>query len=528
MGKQIVVCMDGTWNDPTERTNVYKIFQMLPGNETRVERNDTIRTHLRKQGQDSIGFYLEGVGAKGRRQGPLGGGFGIGTHSRIIDAYLLVSGAYNPGDKIWIFGFSRGAWSARSLAAFISGMGLVEKSTIPNAAAKDAEYAWTQLKLGKGLTGDEYWKGKDIQPIKLVGVWDTVGALGIPFFNGVKVFDKLESLLFDFADLNLSPRVEHGRQALAIDESRVDFTPTHWNPRSGIVEVWFPGVHGDVGGGYTSTGLSDGGLRWMVDEVNALDAGLALSTHELGSMFRPNPLEDRHDEAQEVVWKLRPRKPREISGNALLSSSVFERLQGRQDYRPLALQHISNCQSYFKNIQLPVAEKIQPSHESLPVIRLERGEECECQVFALKWWNATGVRVKKGEAYRVIADGVWTDKSPPAVDGKGYPSTGLALKLFERSRRCQEADWFTLIAAVHAKMDLEIKNPMSSNFFTGEIESIVRQVGRIDEESQLKATGVAGELSVERDGYLYFFANDSAFAYGNNSGFLDVSVRRVL
>src|SRR5574337_1489010 len=210
--------MDGTWDDPTQRTNVYKLFRMLPGDDVCSSDLGPVRSHLIKQTQDSTVFYLEGVGANGRHQGVLGGAFGVGLHDPVIDAYVLVSQCYAAGDKIWIFGFSRGSCSARSLAGLATGAGLLDDPAEDDATQR-AETLWLQFKnRGAGARGDAYWAGKDPRPIRLVGVWDTVGALGIPLFNGMRAIDRLERQLFDFADLNLSPRVQSGFHGLARSE----------------------------------------------------------------------------------------------------------------------------------------------------------------------------------------------------------------------------------------------------------------------------------------------------------------------
>ena len=275
MSKNIVICMDGTWNDPTERTNVYKLFQALDaGPETAVADHPTFGRHSHRIDGELAAYYIEGVGAKGKSQGILGGALGIGLHERVLHAFLLASNTYQPGDKLWIFGFSRGAWSARSLAGFISTAGLFSPQEAQSGGSfVNANNIWHQTKIKGALDrGKEFWDKNDATPIQLVGVWDTVGALGIPFFNGIRAFDQMEKHLFDFADLQLSNRVKHGRHALAIDEQRKDFEPTLWHPRDdgSIKQVWFPGVHADIGGGYPEAGLSDIALHWMIDEVVAL------------------------------------------------------------------------------------------------------------------------------------------------------------------------------------------------------------------------------------------------------------------
>jgi uncharacterized protein (DUF2235 family) len=148
MTKEIVVCMDGTWNDPIEQTNVYRLFQMLPGDEQQVDENGPIRSHLIKHSDQVAAFYLESIGNGGRTQGLLGGTQGIGLHDSMIDAYLLISQVYQRGDKIWLFGFSRGAWAARSLGEFIARSGLIPATDADDGAADQAEKIWLNYKEG--------------------------------------------------------------------------------------------------------------------------------------------------------------------------------------------------------------------------------------------------------------------------------------------------------------------------------------------------------------------------------------------
>jgi uncharacterized protein (DUF2235 family) len=525
MARNIVVCMDGTWNDPTERTNVYKLFHMLAGNEIEISEQGAIRSHLLKASQDLKAFYLEGVGANGRSQGVIGGSLGIGLHDRVIDAYLLVSQCYVEGDKIWVFGFSRGSWSARSLAGLIASAGLLENPSEKDAAQR-AEIQWMEFKYQRaGATGDAYWAGKDQQPIRLVGVWDTVGALGIPLFNGLRAINQLERQLFDFADTNLSPRVQFGAHALSIDETRFDFTPTLWNARDGVEQVWFAGVHADVGGGYGHTGLSDLALQWMADRVNRLSARIQLDTAVLGSSFKPDPMQDRHDEARKTIWKLRPRRPRTLSADASLHPSVQTRLAGRKDYRPEALKTVAACAPFFAAGAVVLEEKLLPIKEILPTTHLDPGKSCDVDVFAQNWWNATGLEVRVGESYRIEASGSWIDRENK-TEADGYASSSSILRVLEGSRRVETANWFALIAAIYGDPSLEARNPDSGNFVTGNMESLRKGVGDVDAKSQLTVVGRCALLETKVDGYLYLFANDSAFAYSNNSGFLSVRVLR--
>ena len=528
MTKQIVVCMDGTWNDPVEHTNVYRLFQMLPGEERQIEETGPIRSHLVKNSDQVIAYCFESIGRGGRARGLLGGTQGIGLHDCMIDAYLLVSQVYQSGDKIWLFGFSRGAWAARSLGAFIARSGLIPAVHADDDDAADkAEKIWLDYKEGRGMKrGGRFWKHHDETPIRMIGVWETVGELGVPLFNGLRLADRDELRFLRFADRELSPRVEHGRQALAIDEHRADFTPTPWAEREGVKQVWFAGAHADVGGGYENHGLSDIALEWMMQEINDLDAGLQLAPDQLSEALAPDSLEDRHDETRGPVWRTRPSKARKIPDAAELHPSVVQRLRERADYRPKALEDIPVCTDFYLDEAPRPDETLQPEREALPFRKLPVDGSTCFPAYAHKWWNASGVEVDVGERYRIEASGAWIDKEIHA-GADGYESKAWLLHLAEGSRRMEERPWFSLVAAIHPRPDLEANNPDSENMLTGLIESTISGVARIDDESCLLATPDGCEIEIVEPGFLYFFANDSPFSYGNNHGFLSVEVTRL-
>jgi glutathione S-transferase len=528
MAKQIVVCMDGTWNDPVARTNVCRLFEMLPGDERLVEEDGPIRSHLVKRGDALAAFYLESIGNGGRTQGLLGGMQGIGLHDCMIDAYLLVSQVYERGDKIWLFGFSRGAWAARCLGGFIARSGLIPAANADDDdAADEAEKVWLNYKEGRGMKrGGRFWGHNDETPIRMIAVWDTVGELGVPEFNGLHLVDRDELRYLKFTDRELSPRVEYGRQALAIDEERADFPPTLWEEREGIKQVWFPGAHGDVGGGYDNHALADAALEWMVQEVNDLSAGLHFAPGQLKQAFAPDPLQDRHDETRGLVWRTRPSKERKIPDNAALHPGVLQRLRERADYRPKALADVAACVEFYQDDRPPLEERLQQEREDLPFRKLPVDGTTRFPAYARKWWNASGIEVDAGEKYRIQASGTWVDQGTPA-GADGYESTAWLSHLAEGSRRLQDCPWFSLVAAIHPLPDLEANNPDSENMITGLIESAINGVARIDEESTLVATPHGCETEIVEPGFLYFFANDSAFSYGNNTGFLMVEVTRL-
>lgn len=269
MPKNIIVCTDGTWNHPAADdvasqdftpadTNVYKLFALLAG-ETQV-RSPTTRVK-RLQGQ--VAVYDDGVGADGIwAVRVVEGATGAGLELKLRDCYQFVSEQYEAGDRLYLFGFSRGAFTARSLGGMLTRCGVPAPSCFNDACAS---HAFDVYRRNSAAVTAQFWKDYRSQDvaIEVIGVWDTVGALGIP----ISLFSPLDHLLFRFYDTALHPNVRFGYHALAIDEKRESFTPTLWDAREGIEQVWFAGVHADIGGGYNETGLSDLTLAWMLTKV---------------------------------------------------------------------------------------------------------------------------------------------------------------------------------------------------------------------------------------------------------------------
>lgn len=267
--RRLVVCFDGTWNSPDqgdEPTNVVKLVRAI--------RNlGPLRT-------DQVVFYDKGVGTAGRWDRLKGGLFGSGLEDNVVDGYRFLANNYEPGDEIYVFGFSRGAYTARSLAGFVGAVGLFHPVCLGGALRKalDIKYEHIpkQQKLDRiaALPGLRRHEGVRIT---CVGVFDTVGARGIPGKLGYKYTRHL----YEFNDVQLSPQIDVALHALAIDEKRGPFQPTLWEYEEGertlpagqvVEQVWFPGVHSNVGGSYTDTGLSDIALQWMVRRVQTLTA----------------------------------------------------------------------------------------------------------------------------------------------------------------------------------------------------------------------------------------------------------------
>lgn len=304
MPKQIVYCADGTWNNPTQNhdedhtsdpTNVYKLFMNLAGEPTAEslrEADEQEKFLVENGAMVQAAKYIHGVGdSRNPIVKLLGGAFGAGLIKRVVRGYTFISRHYEAGDEIHITGFSRGAYTARALAGLIASQGLLIKTltTDKELAYRKGAQAWyryrqsslasrpTALAHLSEITADlpaflssRSLKDDELIPVNRIGtvaVWDTVGAMGIPEFSS----DKRRVDAFKFADTKLSNKVGRGFHAVALDERRVDFAPTLWEPAANVVQVLFPGAHSDVGGGYPTanneSGLSDGALKWMSERM---------------------------------------------------------------------------------------------------------------------------------------------------------------------------------------------------------------------------------------------------------------------
>lgn len=278
--KRLVVCCDGTWNNADSRgaeTNVSRIARAVRGS---------------SGGTQQVTLYLRGVGSTGiALQKLVGGAFGEGVDDNIRSAYMFLAQNYEPGDAIFLFGFSRGAFTARSLAGFIGACGLLKRQSLGDLAA-----AWTYYRTAPHRSPEDFCRtcpsdAHVAVDIAFLGVWDTVGALGIPG----TMLNELTARDTQFHDTRPSRIIRTGRHALAVDEHRDEFEPTLWTgtqpPGCDIRQVWFAGAHSDVGGGYQDRRLADIPLRWMADE--AARAGLLLDEAMLPAA--QDPLAPQHE-----------------------------------------------------------------------------------------------------------------------------------------------------------------------------------------------------------------------------------------
>ena len=265
--KRIVICADGTWNirDQVDK----KTNKRRPTNVTKVARAILPRA---ADGVDQVVVYHDGVGTEGGLDRYTGGGFGHGIEDNVRSLYRSILYNYAPGDELYFFGFSRGAFTVRTLAGFMNQVGLVEKDDdyyIPEI------YACYERSEGPGSRGWTY-AFRNVQgtrpcpPIRFIGVWDTVGALGAPGLLG-QLFNRNK---YRYHDVGLNQNIQNAYQALAIDERRKPFQPDIWKRPSGwtgnLEQAWFAGVHSNVGGSYTPDGLANEALHWLVEKAEGL------------------------------------------------------------------------------------------------------------------------------------------------------------------------------------------------------------------------------------------------------------------
>lgn len=341
--KRIVSCSDGTWNKPAVksggryvRTNVQKLFEAIANKDVK--------------GIYQTKYYDEGIGAEGTALSKiLDGATGRGIDENILDVYKFIIWNYEPGDEIYLFGFSRGAYTARSVAGLLRSCGIIKEN---NLELIDEAYRIYRMRGsdkahpdGSLATEFRNKNSYDDFTIKFIGVWDTVGSLGIPirFFQ----FNKRK---YQFHDTTLSSIVEHAYHALAIDERRSNFAPTLWQQsdkvkngeRTQVLEqVWFPGVHSNVGGGYPDEGLSDIALQWMVEK--AQNAELAFKKEYLEGNLKCSP-KGILVNSNTFPFNIVPPYVRPVcktqGANETVHPSAYERIKAISLYRPKNLPEV--------------------------------------------------------------------------------------------------------------------------------------------------------------------------------------------
>ena len=430
--RRIVLCLDGTWNSTYARKRRDDKSEVVkPSNVLKLCR--AVLPRDPETGREQLAYYDTGVGSLAKYPGlsnrllslsdkVLGGGWGAGFEGNIEDALNFLAHNYQEGDEVFIFGFSRGAATARGIARFLDWAGgllpikrdafylpeLFRQFVLQKAEGSGAAVV---EEIDKRRAKENEARGMrppaplQLQPIRVqfLGVWDTVMALGSRFrATGDGTSTASKSFYLDHQPAR---SVRHARQALAIDEARFDFRPEIWDghgPDQTLEQRWFAGVHSNVGGGYVDDGLANIAFHWILDEAEAV--GLAVDD-TFAAFYRPFA-KDRLYRSESLLYRtldrLRGRFGRgrrtiaqPAGANLSLDPSVFERMAAdpeakrredgklvfpdlRQRYRPqnvlLFLACLPDLEGYLREMEAKAQEEARKrlqgtGHEPRPVNR---------------------------------------------------------------------------------------------------------------------------------------------------------------
>jgi len=333
--KKIILLSDGTGNSAgsRNRTNVWRLY-------------DTLDVHR----DDQIAFYDDGVGSQEFVLFKiLGGAFGYGLKSNVRELYKTLCRSYEKGDKIYLFGFSRGAFTVRVLAGMIAYCGLEtgesDDKNLDKIARKNynafrsqfhqTPFSWLYRKI-RGLS--EQSEANEHPDIQFIGVWDTVDAYGLPIDELSVLWDKI-IFPIRFPDRNLSQKIKHACHAVSVDDERLTFHPLLWDEagerKDRIEQVWFPGVHADIGGGYPQDNLSMVSLDWMISRIEHSGHDEEEQTNKL--YFIPDKRQEINRHAD---WH-------GVQHDSRAGAGAYYR------YKPRNIQHLCQDQENHVQIDLP-------------------------------------------------------------------------------------------------------------------------------------------------------------------------------
>ncbi len=339
--KRLIVVCDGTWRQLTDvvPTNALKIAQAIKP--------------IADDGTPQLIYYENGLGTGDKFDRYVGGGIGKGIDKAIQDAYRFLGWNYLPGDEIYLFGFSRGAYTVRSLAGLIYNCGLLTRQHIRKAqeaydiyrAPNEDKERDPDGKIAVDFRQKYAFRSEvgDRVPVSLLGCWDTVGSLGIPDAPWLRWAGGLNDK-YKFHDTQLNRTIENALHAVAIDERRrvFDITPmtkSKSNVAQNLVQIWFPGNHGCVGGGSVEhKGLSDTTLKWMMDFASKSDLKLEFDPTVIEGGILPDSIIPFAIESRSIISKVTDKFGthwRKIANKDELHESVKTRwLREELKYRP--------------------------------------------------------------------------------------------------------------------------------------------------------------------------------------------------
>ena len=410
MKKNIVICADGTGNTTIKGrgTNVFKLYEAV----------DQIGHRYKPGLTPQVALYHDGVGTESVKWlRLLTGATGWGLSRNVKQLYGELARVYAPGDKIFLFGFSRGAFTVRTLAGLINACGILDLSKYKTNAAFDlgvgdayAEYrkqynSWltslfhrtrkldaarvAELRRQFSVRIPEFESGAKGKLIEFMGVWDTVDAVGLP----VRAADFVNRAIynFKFPDRTLNTSVAHACHALALDEERESFKPVLWNESATteperIEQVWFAGVHSNVGGGYPRQGMSLVALEWIMAKAEAAPHNLRFIADEREMLRFHADVDDKLYDSRAglgVFYRWLPRNPSRLCADngvaAKVHRSVYERIaRNTEGYAPGSVPPEAEVISLSQGSQVTDAVRglVRTQHgKGGPLLEREAGTE---------------------------------------------------------------------------------------------------------------------------------------------------------
>lgn len=379
--KKIVLLADGTGNSDASphKTNVWRLYQTLDCSNP----------------QRQVAFYDNGVGTTSF--GPsalLGLAFGFGLANNVRQLYLRLCRVYEPGDEVYCFGFSRGAFTARLLTSLITSEGIIDREKVSSdqelqrmvrrvyhrhrrTAFDPSLLSWwmrplrdlwlntvDRLRGRPAYNRELHARPAESRRVKFIGVWDTVDAYGFPIDEMQRAWDRIIWPL-TAKDRNLSPNVERAAHALALDEQRLSFEPMLWNEdrddEKRINQVWFPGVHANVGGGYPDDQLALNSLKWMLQEAGG-DDGLIFEPltcrNYLNGASALGPIYENRNGVG-VLYRYSPRRLQTLCNET--RQGIANRLQARRDK---SLKRLNQVQVLLPKIHRSVFDRIKAGSDA--------------------------------------------------------------------------------------------------------------------------------------------------------------------
>jgi uncharacterized protein (DUF2235 family) len=323
--KKIIVYADGTWNTPANEeegkvapTNVYKLFE------------STLDNYTDKNGKkvEQLKYYTEGVGTSPGSDKYLGGLLGWGINENVIEVYRFIVDHYEPGDEIFLFGFSRGAYTVRSVAGLIRNCGILKYQYHQKIERAFEIYRSRKPKDKPDSPQPKFFKNSFCHPegesaIKFLGVWDTVGSLGVPF--RLLSFGKRHR----FHDVELGRHIANAYHAVSIDDRRVFFRPSLWvkdkkHTHQKLEQVWFNGCHSDVGGGYPDYYASV--LPMLYLQCRAEHHGLAFKNKPTAEECEKSVFATTHDpKTAKIYYRVLPDYFRSIDNNRNFKLNILQK-----------------------------------------------------------------------------------------------------------------------------------------------------------------------------------------------------------